>query len=166
MFEAFSSYLQRALSWGGAFALRWYWAEARLAARVRTSVAADRQGVRVNGGELPEVTIWLEVQNLTPFPIEVDRLFGEIFCGGRITSFVYLERRRIKHLESQVLHIHADMTEGQARYLANTQQGNRIRIVLNGFVHCRVRDFKLTGRSIESGNVELINVRPTGRPSA
>jgi hypothetical protein len=74
----------------------------------------------------------------------------------RVASFAYLQRTRIRPLQAEVLHIHADMTEGQARHLAQTQQGNRVRVLLNGLVLCRVRDFSLVGRSMETGNAELI----------
>lgn len=158
MFEIISRVAQRALSWGASFALRWYWSEQRLASDVRTVLPGDRQAVRIDGGENPSVAVWLELQNLTPFPIEIDRLFGEIFCGCRIASFVYLDRRLIQPLKTEIVHIQADMTDGQARSLRISQE-KRVRLTLNGFIACRVRGFRLYGRNIESGNVEITNIK-------
>ncbi len=142
-----------------AFLLQWYWTEKRLASNVQTMVRGDGQGIKIDGGEIPYFSSLLEVQNLTPFPIEVDRLFGDVFCGGRIASFVSLERKAIKSLASEQVFIRADMTDAQARYLANTYKTNRVHIVLSGFILSRIRGFSLIGRRIESTNVEIINVR-------
>ena len=159
MLEIAASPILRALRLVPAFFLRWYWTEKRLAAGVQTKVLGDGQGININGGEVPDFSVLLEVQNLTPFPLEVDRLFGEVFCGGRIASFVSLERKTIKLLATELIFIRADMTDAQARYLANTYKTNRVHIVLSGFIHCRVRGFSLITRTIESTNVEITNVR-------
>ena len=79
MWDLVASAIQNALSYVAAFALRWYWSERRLASRIRTTIRSEHDGITINGGEIPEFYAWLEIQNLTPFPIEVDRLFGEVY---------------------------------------------------------------------------------------
>lgn len=159
MWDLASSAVQNALSYVAAFALRWYWSEKRLASRVRTTVRSENEGIRIDGGEVPEFYAWLEVQNLTPFPIDVDRLYGEVYCAGRIASFVWLERKQIASLQAEMVYVHADMTDAQARHLSRTVEMDKVRVVLGGYVTCRVRGFALFRREIVSSNVQIINVK-------
>jgi hypothetical protein len=156
--EPVLSQVQRLLSRVASFTLRRHWTEQRLAACVRVTIPGDRQAVRVTGGDGPEVSIWLEVQNLSPFSITVDRLFGDIFCGPKIASFVHVDPKTIEPLHSDTVYLSIDMTDAKARQLAVCHE-KRVRISLQGFARCRVRDFKLI-RDFETTHVELTNIRP------
>jgi hypothetical protein len=142
------------------FLLRWYWTEPRLASCVLTRVSSEHEGVRIDVGELPEFSMWLEVQNPTPFAVEVDRIFGEVFCGGRVASYLYLDRMIVPSLATERICIRADMSDAQARMLARCYQQaeKRVRVIVNALVCSKVRTFRLFGREIQASNCRVVNL--------
>lgn len=152
-----TSVIQRFVSLFAAFALRLFWTEKRLAARIKITVSSEHEGIRIDAGELPNFHGWIEIINLSPFPIEIDRLYGELFYGARIASFTWLDRATVSPSSEQKVRIGCDLTDAQARYLRRTYGRNKTRLSVNGHFVCRVRGFRVSGRSIESSNVEVIN---------
>jgi hypothetical protein len=155
--------MRSVLGWLPSFVLRWYWTESRLALRVRTSVSSENEGVRIDGGELPEFSMWLDVQNLAPFAVEVDRIFGEVFCGGRVASYLCVNRTVVPSLATERIYVRADMSDAQARMLVRVYASaeRRVHVVVNALVCSKVRTFRLL-REIETSNCRVVNLRTAG----
>jgi len=65
-----------------------------ISTRVKIRVTSDGEGVRVQGGELPDLQIWMQVTNLSPFSIEIDRVVAQVqLVGGVLGEFTYLVRQ-------------------------------------------------------------------------
>jgi hypothetical protein len=62
-------------------AIRWYYTPEKLADRVKVRVCEDRDGLSYWGGELPQARAWVRVTNLTPFPLLIDRIYGNFRKG-------------------------------------------------------------------------------------
>lgn len=158
MWDLISGAILRSLSFFAGFILRWYWTEKRLASRIKTTISSEHEGIRIDAGELPKFHAWIEVTNLSSFPVEVERLHGEVYYGARIASFIWLDRVDVAPASEQKILISADLTDAQVRYLRRTHGSNKTRLLIDGYLACRVRGFHIFGRSIESSNVEIINI--------
>jgi len=155
--DILSSLAQWVLSFLPAFMLRWYWTEQRLAVRIKTTISSEGQGIWVDAGEIPNFHAWLEVTNFSPFQVEVERLHGELYYGTRICSYIWLERIEVPTASEKRIRIEGTLTDSQALYLRRNFGKNKTKLLINGYLQCRVRGFHIFGRTIESSNAEIVN---------
>jgi hypothetical protein len=109
---------------------------------------------------LPSVAAWLEVQNLTPFTITLDRIFGDFSCGGRIATFAWLHRATLKPATNSQIHVEGAMSEAQLKhFIRNRSVGADVRLIISASLVCDLGAFSIRDRHITSKNIEILNLQ-------
>lgn len=55
-------------------------------------VRESGDGIVIAGGKLPQARAWLRITNLSPFPIVVDRIFGNFWYGPQLAAYSNLKQ--------------------------------------------------------------------------
>lgn len=77
------------------FTLRWYYSPEKIAEKIKIRVCSEGEGIALWGGELPYAQAWLEITNLSPFPVRFDRIYGNFWYGTRLASFFLLQQQLV-----------------------------------------------------------------------
>src|SRR5258708_24639459 len=80
------------MSWLPGFVLRRYITKQSLAEKTQIDVRPRNSPVQLVGGDIPEATISLNIDNKGNFPIQLDRLTAELWLAGPPAQFFYLGR--------------------------------------------------------------------------
>lgn len=138
------------------FMIRWYYKPEKIAQKIIIRIRSSHEGITFYGGELPHITAWLEITNLSPFPLELERLYGHFWYGTRLAAFYFLKRCRIEPSSEQGLLVEADLTSSQSEYIKRNQGKMEAKLSLDAFVVCNVNNIELR-RDIPTNNVRLVN---------
>lgn len=74
------------------FLLRWYYKPEKIAAKIKVRISSDGDGIVFWGGEMPRAQAWLQITNLSPFPIRFDRIYGYFWYGTQLAPFFLLKQ--------------------------------------------------------------------------
>jgi len=133
---------------------RWYYTPERLSSLVYCDLSPRGESVAIDLGQVTSARIFLQVINLSPFPMEIDRAQLQLNCGGANIDFVQLKRTKIEPGAITQVFLQSSMQDGAANAIANSTE-TVPRAWLNGAleVNCSVRNFQRT--------VGLSDIRPT-----
>ena len=141
------------------------YSEPRLNQEIRIGVRGDGEGIDVyrNGNE-GHVRVWLDVVNMLPFPVEIDRITGALTVSGAVVAEINsVDRHTLKARRWGDVFFQFSLSSSQLEAIALQRQnrpdaraGMRIRVYLQS----NVRNVSLD-RQIESGNCRFTNFRKT-----
>ena len=154
MIEILKDILPKILGYLTPFAIRWYYKPEKIDSMIKIRVRGQGEGIVYDCGELAGARIWLEISNLSPFAIEVDRLYGQVMLGNKVGAFVYLRKVQLKPATEKEILIEMSFTEYQVQYIKQYKASQPSRVLLGGFVVSRVQSFELS-RQIETNNVQF-----------
>lgn len=125
----------------------------RLADLVYCDLVPRGEAAYINVGAVASANVYLQVINLSPFPVEMDRAQLNMNCGGGSIDFVQLTRLSVEPGVIAHLHLQASITDGSARAIACTSE-SPVKAWLNGSLefNCSVRNF--------SKRIGLADIRP------
>lgn len=132
--------LQR-IPWLVAILGRWYFTRERLAALVYVDLFPRNESARVDLGGVASFQLHLQVMNLTPFELELDRANFRFYCGGVGLDTHVLEKRKTQPGASESLFLRGSIVDGAADQIARMFRGNQIYLEGNIEFNCRVRSF-------------------------
>ncbi|WGO97376.1 hypothetical protein QFX18_15165 [Saccharophagus degradans] len=144
--------------WLPNFVLRKVFSKERLSELIYIDVKPRGEAVRVNLNETSFFDIWLQIINMTPFEIELDRAEFDISFSGVGIKNKHLKKAVIKSGQIYNLHI-SDSIDGSKsdvlKRMANTS--NDSSISLYGVFNCSLHQF-------EKDNIHLggVNVKYNG----
>lgn len=138
------------------FALRWYYSPAKIAEKIKIRVCSEGDGITLWGGELPYAQAWLEITNLSPFPIRFDRIYGNFWYGTRLAPFFLLKQHLVGSAQEIRVYIVSDLTRSQAEYIRKNSGKMEAKLTLGALGECKVNSFELD-REIRTNNVRLNN---------
>ncbi|MBO9537785.1 hypothetical protein [Herbaspirillum sp.] len=102
------------VKWLPTFLLKRHFSKDRLAELVYVDLRPRHDSAVVDFGESASYDLWLNIINLSPFEIELDRAeFRFVFGGIRLTSAI-LKRQRIHSGEIAQIHVSAVIPDGTA----------------------------------------------------
>lgn len=148
------------------FLIRWYWTEERIAKRIKLAICDDRRGVYFNGAVIPSAEVYLRLTNLSAFHVTVETIWADLVVnGGRVANLASRQRRTLAPSSEDIIHLEATITGPQCQFLKNMPEDARqkaikdrqVRVLLEGNLSCRVRDFQVFGREASTANVEFAN---------
>ena len=149
--------LRSALQWIPGMLVRWRFPPSRLANLLYVDLQPRNESVWLNLGEAAEIRLTLQVINLSPFKVELDRAqFKFVYAGAPIT-FNYLSRTKVAPAESVSLHLHEALTDGQANQILRNWQGNQPWIEGTLEVNCDVHSFTKNISSLTGLHVSVVN---------
>lgn len=94
--DIFSSMLIRALAKALPSIVGRFYTEEKIARGIRFQIRSDHEGLSFWGADMPRASAWVDILNLTPFTIEIDRMFGEFVHGAAVADFSYLEPKILR----------------------------------------------------------------------
>ena len=136
------------------FALRWYYSPAKIAEKVKVRVCSEGEGMVLWGGELPYAQVWLQITNLSPFPIRFDRIYGNFWYGTRLAPFFELKQHLVGSAEEIRIYLVSDLTPSQAEYIRKNNGKMEAKLTLGALGVCKVNRFELD-REIRTSNIRL-----------
>jgi hypothetical protein len=107
------------LTWLPKFFLRKKFPPETLAGLVYVDVRPRNDPVTINLGLSAEFRIWLQLINLSPFELELDRAEFRLMCGPALTASI-LKRQKIAPGAITTLMVQGSITDGQANQMVNT----------------------------------------------
>lgn len=127
--------------WLVAWVGRWYFTPERLAALVYMDIFPRHESARVDLGGVASFQLHLQLMNLTPFELELDRANFHFWCGGVRLDAHILEKRKISAGVSENLFLSGSIPDGAANQIAAVFRGNQVSLEGNIEFNCSVRSF-------------------------
>lgn len=106
------------LKWLPGFVLRKIFPKEKLANLIYIDIRPRCEPVTVNLGECASYTIWLQLINLSPFEVELDRGEFRFWCGGTIIKSSMLAKQIIPSGKIISLRIEEVIPDGHANQIA------------------------------------------------
>jgi len=155
--ELFSSPLWRLVGWLPGTAFRMIFTEKRLASLIRLSPRATGDQVVFNRGDTPEVRIYLDVDNRSPFSVELDRLVVELWHQKYIGELFYIDRVEIPPGSVESIIIHGLKGARYSDIKPSHGPSSTSLMSIRGYFNSKVRSFKVNTGNIESIHVNVVN---------
>src|ERR1039458_5109318 len=119
------SALWKLVSWLPGIVLRRFVSKESLISKTRIDVRPRHDPVQINGGEMSEATVWLQIYNNGYFQIKLDRLTAELSLAGAITQLIFLDRIPILPGATQDVLLRGTISPGHiAHFERNRSNGN------------------------------------------
>jgi hypothetical protein len=156
MLELLGKITLKALGYLLPISVRWYYTTNRLSERIKIRVRGEGDGISINCGELPSVQIWLTITNFTPFPMELDRIYGQIFYGCGLGHFVHPRRYSIPPAEEKDILIDFDLNERQVQHVLRNVGKLETHLSISVYIDSKIRNLELN-RHIPTRNARFLN---------
>lgn len=149
----------RPLAW------RKIYSDERLDQEIRIGARGDGGGIELyRDGDNGRAQVWLDVVNLAPFPIEIDRITGDLTVAGvAVAQINAVDRHTISAKRWGDVYVQFPLSAGQLdavtlqlKHRPDAKAGLRIRVYLES----GIRNVGLT-RQFESGNCRFTNFHIT-----
>ncbi|SRR5258706_7706745 len=139
------------MSWLPGFILRRCVTKRSLVEKTQIDVRPRGSQVQLVGGDIPEATIWLRIDNRGHFPIELDRLTAELWLAGRTVQFFYLDRVTISAGKPCELYVKGSLTEGHIKHMTLNRQNLNVSLQVRAEFNSKIHNF-----SVNSGQLSGI----------
>lgn len=147
-------------SWLPNFVLRRIFSKQRLSELVYIDVKPRGESVRVNINETSSFHIWLQIINMTPFEVELDRAELDINFSGVGIKNKHLKKAIIRSGQIYDLHI-SDSIDGSKSDVINrlAKSSNDSSIDFYGGFNCRLHSFEKDSIHLGGVNVKYNGVK-------
>ncbi|MFC7514083.1 hypothetical protein ACFQUU_03595 [Herbaspirillum sp. GCM10030257] len=140
------SSIWKLLRWLPGFVLRRIFTKERLGDLVVVDVRPRYEYATVNLGEVSSFQIWLQLSNLSPFAIELDRAELRFWCGGVVSKACILKKKKLTSGEVCGIYIDGSISDGQANHIARHVHNHGSAIEVDIEFNCSLHNFsKSTG---------------------
>lgn len=143
----------RLMSWLPGFILRKLFSQQWLSAHSRIDLRPRHDPVSIQGGELPEVMLWLDISNRGHFPIELDRLTVDFGIAGAMTRFYVLNRKALAPNEEWGLLVRGALSAAHIAHLKRNLERPNITVQVQAEFNSKIHNF-----SVDTG--QLSGIRP------
>lgn len=136
------------------FLLRRHFTAEKLADLVYCDLAPRGEPAHINVGQVASARVYLQLINLSPFLVEMDRGQFDMNSGGGRIDFVHLKRLQLEPGVIVHLALQAGIADGSALAIARSPEDMTSRTRLDGVLefNCGVRNF--------SKRIGLSEIRP------
>lgn len=142
--------------------LRWYFTPQRMAGLIYIDVQPRNESVRVDLGDYATMNAYLQIINLLPFEVEVDRATLKLHCGGAALEAAIFRKQKLASGEVGLLVFSATISDGAARQIARHSKNLSARIESHLELNSGVRQFSKQVGSLDGVNVNLVNLASRG----
>jgi hypothetical protein len=140
--------------------LGWVYKAEWISARIKLRVGSEGEGITVQGGELPYLRVWLQVTNLSPFTIELDRLIAQVQLRGAVVGeFVHIHRHTIKPSSEEQFLLEGNLSSAQMAYLVRQPTTAESMLYLAAYINCDLHNLEVR-RNVQTSNVRYLNCAP------
>lgn len=140
------SSIWKIFKWLPPFILRKIFTKERMGELVLVDVRPRHEYATVNLGEVASFDIWLQMINLSPFDVELDRAELRFWCGGTIQKAAILKKHSLNSGQISELHLSGNIPDGHATQIARHLENHQSAIELDIEFNCKLHNFsKCTG---------------------
>lgn len=139
------------------FILRWYFTPEKLAQLIYIDLRPRHDSTVVNLGQSATFSLCLQVINLSPFSVELDRASFRFWCGGSTLNASILKKKIITPGEIADLYLNEAIPEGLANQMAKQNESNRFSLDGNIEFNCKIRSFAKSIGHLDGINANVIN---------
>lgn len=136
---------------------RRYFRPERLASLVYVDLFPRHESARVDLGQVATYQFFLQIINLSPFELELDRGNFHLSCGGVRLDGLILKKEKIASGASTNLYVSGPVPEGHANQIAKFWRGNPVLIEGNIEFNCAVRSFAKRVGYLDGIQLSVIN---------
>jgi|GEM_PF-4376063 len=137
-------------------ALSKFYTKEKLSDLVEIKVSSEAPGITVNCSDLPDISVWLEITNSSPFNLNINEIEANFYLPDRVTSFVKTCNMDIDNKKEERLFIRTDLNEKQVTYIKKHKSVETPRLKINAMLSCRLSSFEINDREITTKNIEFI----------
>lgn len=160
--EILIEFIVKLLGWALPSAIRWRYPAKRIDGLVKVRVSSQGEGIEFWNGGIPKVKAWVEITNLSPFPIEIERAYGTFAYGADLEKFTYLKRESIPPASEIAIPIETSITNEHVAVVQRLAPSHPTpALQFNARVLCKVQDFELS-RLIQTSHHKLVNFNVSG----
>jgi hypothetical protein len=157
MIEILIEFTVKLLGWAFPFTLRWKYPPKRIDELIKIRISPQGNGIEFWSGDMPKVRAYIEITNLSPFPLEIERAYGTFEYGSDLEKFIYLKRESIRPASEISIPIEASITKEHVAVIRRLMPSNpRPALRFNAHVLCKVHNFELS-RAMETSHHRLVN---------
>jgi hypothetical protein len=158
MLSILSDFLVKLLAQVLPIVLRWHYRPEKIAEKIKIRVCSEGDGIVFWGGEIPYAVAWLQITNLSPFPICFDRIYGNFWYGTRLAYFCLLKQQSVGPAEEIRVYVVADLTAPQEAYIAKNFGKMETKLTIGALGECKINNFEIE-REIRGNNVQFHNFK-------
>lgn len=139
--------------------LRWYFTPEKLAGLIYVDIRPRHGSVVIDLGQSASFTLYLQVINLSPFSVELDRASFRFWCGGATINASILNKQVIAPGEIASLYVNEVIPDGHANQMAKSFEGNPVALDGNIEFNCKVRSFAKRIGHLDGINPSVLNAK-------
>ncbi|MES1983220.1 MAG: hypothetical protein V4443_12205 [Pseudomonadota bacterium] len=139
------------------FLLKRYFTQERLAQLIYVDVRPRHDSAEVHLGQTAYFNLYLQVINLSPFSVELDRASFRFWFGGGTLDALILKKQTISSGELTTFYISGTIPDGHANQMARLYKDNPVALDGNIEFNCRVRPFAKTVGHLDGINAKVYN---------
>jgi hypothetical protein len=159
-----SGLLKLAFKWLPSWMLRWYYSKDKLSKLVYVDIQPRGQSTVVDLGPCASVRMWLQLINLSPFPIELDRADFRFQFGGTEMQLPVLNKQVIESGAMINLSLNGPIADGHADQMHRNSSRSEGSLSGNIEFNCKVHSFGRQIRTLDGIQVTVFN--PNSRAQA
>lgn len=144
------------LAWLPKFLLRRKFTPETLAGLIYVDIQPRHDPATLNLGQSASFELWLQVINLSPFEVELDRADFGLRCGPILQAGIS-RRQKIAPGEITSLRVHGPITDGQANEIARSVASNPVSLEGHMDFNCALHPFAKTIHNLEGIRPRVIN---------
>ena len=157
MIEILLEFAIKFLARAAPFVLRKNYPPKRIADLIKVRISADSDGIEFWNGEMPKARARITITNLSPFPLELDRAFGDFSFGAELGKFSYLQKEKISPASEKSISLETSLTKEQAAVIQGlVVSAPRPSVTFNAHILCSVHNFDLN-RVLQTTHHRLVN---------
>jgi hypothetical protein len=141
------------------FLTRWYFTPTRLANLIYVDLRPRHDPAVIDLGQSASFALYLQVINLSPFEVELDRGSFRLWGGGTPLNASTLQRKIIAPGEIASLYIHEVIPDGHATQLAKLGSDRAVALDGNIEFNCKVRSFSKDVGLLEGISPKIYNAQ-------
>lgn len=154
----FGSVFTRILTSAPAYFLRKKYNKAWLASHTEIDLRPRNEPVRINGGELPEVHVWLSITNHGYFLVELDRLNLEFIYAALNVRVPYIKKTEIQPHSAVELFVRVPLTSEQINHISKNVERPYIALQVSAEFNSEIHSFSVDTGQLTGINPSYINL--------
>ena len=129
-----------------------------LAGLIYVDLRPRHSPVKINLGESASFELWIQIINLSPFEVELDRAEFSLWCSSILKSSI-LKRQKVQPGEIAIVRVHGSITDGEANQIARTISGNTVGLEGHIDFNCSLHNFSKNVGHLDGVKMEVLNAQ-------
>lgn len=147
------------------FLLRIFFTRERLSGLVHVDVLSRHDPVTLSLAPPASATVYLQIINLSPVSVELDRAEFRLVCGGVAIKSAILKKQTFKVGQIGWLLFQETMQDSQAQHIAKATSDMRVSVDGHMEFNCGIQAFSKTIPSLDGIRPRLVNENFWSRPA-